>query len=197
MRKTIVILIVMCMALITCQSCITDTGVSRAIKSADATVLVKLPRSGGSGVYISENLILTCAHVVRYKSRVKIHHNGKVYDGEVIKLDMGKDLALILCGIEATPIKIGAPPSLGARVISSGHPWLLPRFISFGRVGALSSSSVTHDSALNGGNSGGPLFNSDGELIGINHSISTNDGQFAGMSKAINIKLIKIFLKGN
>ena len=147
-------------------------------------------RGVGAGVVWDEDgLVLTNHHVVaggRRGARVKVVlHDGRPFDAEVVK--RGRDLDLALLRIEDSPgdlpaARVGDSDKLrvGGLVYAIGHPW--------GRLGAVTAGIVSgldvvrgpggraryvqSDVALAPGNSGGPLLNASGEVVGINAMIS-------------------------
>lgn len=161
----------------------------------------------GSGVIINKDgYILTNTHVVqgsggRTALRVKMQ-NGTEYDAEYKGTDVETDLAVIkLIAPPATlPVaKIGNSDALrvGQRAIVIGNPYGFDSSISVGVVSALNRSIQTErqrydgmiqtDAAVNPGNSGGPMLNSLGQVIGINTVIYSQSGGSQGIGFAIPI----------
>ncbi len=145
----------------------------------------------GSGIIIShEGLILTNLHVVRRASTIEVRlHNGNAYPATPIAFDAGNDLALLrlkdgsFAPSELHKISFARPADLllGETVIAVGNPFGLESTVT---TGVLSAKNRTFqegdiefddilqtDAAVNPGNSGGPLINVDGDLIGINLAI--------------------------
>ena len=139
---------------------------------------------GGSGFIIdSAGLVITNAHVISGESRVGIWlTNGRRYEGNVLQLDAASDLALVQISGSGSfyAIAVGDPSRVrvGDEVIALGFP-LADRIgpnLTVTR-GIISSTRTVDgiellqtDAALNPGNSGGPLVNRDGEVIGVNTS---------------------------
>ena len=156
----------------------------------------------GSGVIISEDgYILTCAHVVNGATNVKVQLNGSdtQYDATVVGLDTASDIAVIK--IEATgltPAVIGDSDQLavGEEVIAVGNPLgTLGGTVTNGIISALNRQITVEDNemtliqtnaAVSPGNSGGGLFNANGELIGIVNAKS-DDSEAEGLGFAIPI----------
>ena len=139
---------------------------------------------GGSGFIIdSAGLVITNAHVVAGDSRVDIWlNNGRRYEGGVLERDASSDLALVQISGSGSfyAIPVGDPSSVrvGDEVLALGFP-LADRIGTNLTVtrGIISSTRTVDgiellqtDAALNPGNSGGPLVNRDGEVIGVNTS---------------------------
>ena len=172
----------------------------------------------GSGVILSKDgLILTNYHVIYTAPSLSIKFNDGSYSDKVsvVKLDKDKDLALLKVDREFPIIQVAKFESLrniykGQTVATIGTP-LNENFFNVVSHGIISNKNVdiqmtysdgTGTSAfikdcimldfqVNGGNSGGPVFNSKGNLVGI--MSSTNHKQ--GISFAISLEQIKIFLK--
>ena len=115
--------------------------------------------------------LITNHHVVEncLASTVKVTQNGRNLGGYVAGWDRENDLALIktIGTTEYLPIAKQAP-SRGDFVVALGSPYGLEGSISTGVVSNLYGDFVTTDAAVDPGNSGGPLLNSSGELLGIN-----------------------------
>ncbi len=176
--------------------------------------------SGGSGsgfVIDDKGLMLTNNHVVTLDSdtigelQVTFHNDPKKYSAKVIGRSPIYDVALIQ--IQApnkkfTPIPFADSDTLkvGQKAIAMGNPFGLEFSVSEGIVSAtgrsfegsgnLANNVIQTDAAVNPGNSGGPLLNSSGEVVGINTAIlspgtsMTGTGQFAGIAFAVPINLV-------
>jgi hypothetical protein len=151
----------------------------------------------GSGVYFRENsLIATNRHVVGDSSEVIVHfHDSKETPGRVIQSFLDVDLAFIR--VTEWPDKMNLPVGCdsaaeGETVFAIGSPKGLSSSLTKGTVSSRARllkkiKFIQHDAAINGGNSGGPLFNARGELIGLN-TYNWIDSQ--GMGFAIPIAVI-------
>ena len=157
----------------------------------------------GSGVIISSNgYILTNNHVVAGAKDIKVTlHDRRVLNGHVVGTDKLTDLAVVKVNASDLPaIAWGDSNQLqqGQTVLAFGSPFGSLRFsVTRGIVSAVNRSDpysddarrpgayIQTDAAVNPGNSGGPLVDAHGQLVGINCSIITNSGQFAGASFAI------------
>jgi S1-C subfamily serine protease len=141
----------------------------------------------GSGfVFSSDGLILTNAHVIENFHRLNISLlDGNEFRGEVIGSDKERDIAIIkIFGSGYTPLKLGTSGDMkiGQLVIAIGNPLGYQHSVSVGVLsgvgrtmrtpgGQLIDDILQSDAALNPGNSGGPMINTDGEAIGINTAI--------------------------
>ncbi len=145
------------------------------------------PTGSGSGfVFSSDGLILTNAHVIENSDRLNVSLlDGNEFSGEVIGTDKDTDIAIIkIFGSGYTPVKLGASGDLkiGQLVIAIGNPLGYQHSVSVGVLsgvgrtmrtpgGQLIDDILQSDAAMNPGNSGGPMINTDGEAIGINTAI--------------------------
>ena len=144
--------------------------------------------SSGSGfVFHEDGYVVTNWHVIRNainaKSKIRIgFSNYAQYEATIFNYDATSDLAILKItneeGEKFKKVKWGAKPKLGGHAIIIGSPIGLDFSISFGIISAVDRTIlraappfvpyVQTDAAMNRGNSGGPLFNADGEVIGIN-----------------------------
>lgn len=160
-----------------------------------------VPKGMGSGFIISrDGYILTNAHVVGDMSEgtiVKVLlDSGEEVDAKVIGSDKKSDVALLKIEHKGlVSVKIGDSDSIsaGEAVFAIGSPYGLEKTVTSGIISAKERetgeflSSIQTDVAINPGNSGGPLFNSHGEVIGINSSIYTKSGGYQGIAFSIAI----------
>ncbi|MFJ3463972.1 DegQ family serine endoprotease [Achromobacter spanius] len=157
-----------------------------------------VPRGVGSGFFVSaDGYILTNNHVVVDATDIYVTlTDGREFKAKVIGTDERTDVALIK--IEAkdmTPLVIGDPKKLkkGQWVLAIGSPFGLDSTVTSGIVSAIGRDTgeylpfIQTDVAVNPGNSGGPLINLDGEVVGINSQIISRSGGFMGISLAIPI----------
>jgi serine protease Do len=161
----------------------------------------RMPRHGtGSGFIVSaDGYILTNAHVVANAADVTVKlSDRRELKAKVIGADRRTDVALIKVEATGLPtVKFGNPQALrpGEWVVAIGSPFGLESSVTAGVVSAtgraLPDSSyvpfIQTDVAVNPGNSGGPLFNMAGEVIGINSQIFSHTGGYQGVSFAIPI----------
>ncbi len=159
-------------------------------------------RGQGSGFIISpDGLILTNHHVVEGADELTVQlFDKKDYKAKVIGSDQKTDIALIKIDAKDLPtVKIGSSDKVkvGEWVAAIGAPFGLNNTVTAGIVSAKSRNLpdeqfvpfIQTDVAVNPGNSGGPLFNMKGEVIGINSQIFSTSGGFMGLSFAIPIDL--------
>ncbi len=154
----------------------------------------------GSGFIISaDGYVMTNAHVVEAADEITVKLNDKrEFKAKVIGADRRTDIALLK--IEATglpAVRFGDPNKLkvGEWVIAIGSPFGFESTVTAGIVSAKGRSLpqenfvpfIQTDAAVNPGNSGGPLFNLRGEVVGINSQIYSRTGGFMGLSFAIPI----------
>lgn len=157
-----------------------------------------VPRGLGSGFVISaDGYVMTNAHVVEGADDIIVTMTDKrEFKGKVIGVDRRTDVAVVK--IEATglpAIKVGDPNRLrvGEWVIAIGSPFGLENTVTAGIVSAKARETgeflpfIQTDVAVNPGNSGGPLINMRGEVVGINSQIFTTSGGYNGISFAIPI----------
>ena len=175
----------------------------------DVVIQIATPYSTGTGFYLSKyDVIVTNEHVVRDNQTVVI--DGTSIDKQivdVIYVDPKYDIAFLKVPDEheMPPIDINAAEILkeGQTVVAVGHPYGLKFGATQGIISNLLHQEndinyIQHDAALNPGNSGGPLINSNGELIGINTFI-IRDGNNIGFSLPAHYLELTIeeFLKGD
>ena len=180
-------------------------------------VTVQTTSGLGSGwVYSTDGYIVTNAHVVGSEKKVEVDFpNGTKVYGNVIGLDQNTDLAVIKVTVSADqlhPLSLGDSDTLkvGQTVAAIGDPELLFGSMTTGIVSALGRSQPSNvqassggnyatgdiiqtDALLNHGNSGGPLLNLDGQVVGVNWAIQvdTQSGASSGIGYAISINTVK------
>ena len=167
-----------------------------------------VPRYGsgaGSGTVIDrEGHILTNYHVVGGARQVSVTlAGGEEREGRVIGVDPENDLAVVKLdprGLHLTVIPFGRSADLlvGQKVLAIGNPFALSRTLTTGVVsglgrpvradsGAIIQEMIQTDASVNPGNSGGPLLNSRGEMIGITTTIISPSGGSVGIGFAVPI----------
>ena len=167
----------------------------------------------GSGVIISsEGYIITNNHVVDNASEIEVilNDNSK-YTAKIVGTDPATDLAVLkIEGKGFTPIPMGNSDDLkiGQWVLAVGNPFNLTSTVTAGIVSAKArninllsersgkdvfpiESFIQTDAAVNPGNSGGALVNTNGELVGINTAIASQTGSYSGYSFAIPVNLVQ------
>jgi len=171
-----------------------------------------VPQQGqGSGFILNKDgLILTNNHVIDNAQRVEVTLSNKhKYKATVLTVDKGHDLALIKINNvpDLTPATLSESQGLivGQRVYAIGNPFGLSGTMTRGIVSAIRSirgsegnpieDAIQTDAAVNPGNSGGPLLNARGEVIGITTMIASNGAdQSSGIGFAIPINTAKAVL---
>jgi serine protease Do len=156
----------------------------------------------GSGFIISsDGLILTNAHVVREAKDVTVKlSDRREYPAKVLGIDTATDIAVLKIDAKDLPVvRLGDPKSLevGDPVLAIGAPYGLEETATSGIVSAKGRSLpgdtvvpfIQTDAAVNPGNSGGPLFDGSGSVVGINSQIYSRSGGFQGLSFAIPINV--------
>ncbi|HEY4301224.1 MAG TPA: DegQ family serine endoprotease, partial [Candidatus Didemnitutus sp.] len=157
-------------------------------------------QSLGSGFIISQDgFILTNSHVVESADEITVKLTDKrEFKAKVIGADKRTDIALIKIDATSLPaVRFGDPNRLkvGEWVVAIGSPFGFENTVTAGIVSAKGRSLpqenyvpfIQTDVAVNPGNSGGPLFNMRGEVVGINSQIYSRTGGFMGLSFAIPI----------
>ena len=157
----------------------------------------------GSGFIIgSDGLILTNAHVVKEAKDVTVKlQDRREYVAKVLGVDTATDIAVLKIDAKGLPtVRFGQPSKLmvGDYVLAIGAPYGLDQTATSGIISAKGRSLPSEsgdnfvpflqtDAAVNPGNSGGPLFDAAGNVIGINSQIYSRTGGFQGVSFAIPI----------
>lgn len=153
-----------------------------------------------SGAFIDKDgLILTCAHCFEghpTKTYIKTD-SGAVVLAIPLRIDKERDLAVLWTGLDNTPFfPLGDTVKVGQRVYAFGSPLGIQSTMSIGYVENLGKHLIIHSAFVSPGNSGGPLVNEAGQLVGINEAIvMVNVFMPAqGLFIAINDKQIRDFL---
>jgi len=159
-------------------------------------------RGTGSGVIVDpQGYVLTNHHVIEGADRIKVKlYDGNELDGRVVGSDSESDLAVVKISSKAPLVAARLGDSDKARVgdwvLAIGSPFGLDQTVTAGIISAKdreanelsTNSSRSHylqtDAAINRGNSGGPLINLAGEVIGINTAIATSTGDYNGIGFA-------------
>jgi len=159
----------------------------------------------GSGVIISpDGYIITNNHVIESAESISITTNhNKTYEAELIGTDPKTDIALLKIDVEDslpyTVFSNSDNAKIGEWVLAVGNPFNLTSTVTAGIISAKSrdlfggdtQSFIQTDAAVNPGNSGGALVNTNGELIGINTAISSQTGNYVGYSFAVPSNIAK------
>jgi len=165
-------------------------------------------RGSGSGVIISDDgYIVTNNHVVNGAEKIEVILNDKrTFVAELIGSDASTDLALLKIKEKGLPfLAYGNSDAVrvGEWALAIGNPFNLNSTVTAGIISAKGRNNILNgnqrpiesfiqtDAAVNPGNSGGALVNTNGELIGINTAIASNNGAFQGYSFAVPVNIVK------
>ncbi|MEM8638416.1 MAG: trypsin-like peptidase domain-containing protein [Cyanobacteria bacterium P01_G01_bin.54] len=172
-------------------------------QASPAVVTIETSQGGGSGSIITTaGLVLTNEHVVSrtYRGRViVITATGDRHPGQVIATDRTQDLAIvqILSAKTFPTVSLSSNDSVrvGQQVYAIGSPFGLSGTLTTGILSRIApNGDLQTDAAINQGNSGGPLLNSQGELIGVNKAIVTPNRGNVGIGFATSVERVKAFL---
>ncbi len=185
------------------------------IVSSVHTAVDVVDSSGSGFVFDEDGHIVTNAHVVRDAREILVtFSDGHVLSAELVAVDDYSDLAVIRVDparAPLVPVLLGDSNQLqvGQRVIAIGNPFGLDGSMTVGIVSALgrslpsarlldpayerysNPSIIQIDAAVNPGNSGGPLLDSYGQVVGINTAIRTDNGGFQGIAFAVPVNTMK------
>ncbi|MDX2173519.1 MAG: Do family serine endopeptidase [Bacteroidota bacterium] len=165
-------------------------------------------QSSGSGVIISEDgYIVTNNHVIAGADKIEVIMNDKrTYEGTIVGADASTDVALVKINEKNLPfLNYGNSDAVkvGEWALAVGNPFNLESTVTAGIISAKGRSNILDnskrpiesflqtDAAVNPGNSGGALVNTNGELIGINTAIASNNGAYQGYSFAVPVNIVK------
>ncbi|MFN5324835.1 MAG: Do family serine endopeptidase [Bacteroidota bacterium] len=166
-------------------------------------------RSAGSGVIITDDgFIVTNNHVVENSEKVEVTlHDKRTLPAKVIGTDPSTDLALLKIedkGLPYLPYGNSDNVKVGEWVLAVGNPFNLTSTVTAGIVSAKArnisilpdqqfpiESFIQTDAAVNPGNSGGALVDTQGSLIGINTAIASSTGSYSGYSFAIPVNIVR------
>ncbi len=160
----------------------------------------QIQRGQGSGFIVSsDGIVLTNAHVVADATEISVKlTDRREFTAKVLGVDKRTDIAVLKIDATDLPaVNIGQPDALkvGEWVAAIGSPFGFENTITSGIVSAKARALpdenyvpfIQTDVAVNPGNSGGPLFNMDGEVVGVNSQIFSRTGGYMGLSFAIPI----------
>lgn len=164
--------------------------------------------SGSGSVLDFQGHVLTNYHVIEGADRLTVTmHDGKQFEAEVVGQDPPNDMAVLKISAPQEmlyPVELGQsqPLRVGQNVYAIGSPFGLERTMTVGVVSSLGRSVPSHnhrilksmiqvDAALNQGNSGGPLLDSRGMLVGMNTAIATRTGENTGVGFAIPVDTVR------
>ena len=186
-----------------------------AEKARNATVLVSTSRGErdggfGSGVVISPSgLVLTNYHVIHRADKLRIFFydpdNNNYYNGEVIGIDPVADLALLQLKVDKDMLPLefllieSEEWNVADDVMAIGHPMGIQWTVSLGHIAStIRSGKITpyvstlqHSAEIHKGNSGGPLINEQGDIIGINTYLLMPENSWSGIAYAIRGDIVR------
>ncbi len=179
-----------------------------SVRPESLLLATQIEGSGSGSVFDLQGHVLTNHHVISGSQKVTVTlFNGDAYPAKLVGHDADNDIAVLQIGAPESalfPVPWGDSSNLrvGQHVVAIGNPFGLERTMTTGIISSLNRqimsktksqihSIIQIDAALNQGNSGGPLFNSRAELIGMNTAIATRSGDNAGIGFAIPVNTIK------
>lgn len=174
-----------------------------AEQTFDSVFVVLSDNALGSGFALGEHCVITNAHVIQNTSDVNITaYDGKIYHADVYCKDDDLDIAVLsVPSSDFIPLAIGntADIKIGEDVIAIGAPNGMSYTLTKGTLSSnkriISGESYLQiDAALNEGNSGGPLLNANGDVIGMN-TMKMNNSE--GLGLAIPIDRILLYMENN
>jgi len=159
----------------------------------------------GSGFIVSKDgMIVTNNHVVTGADTVKVKlADGRSFDAKVVGSDVLTDIAVLKveADVDLPAVKFGSSDDMrvGDEVVAMGNPFGLGGTVTTGIISAKSRNInagpyddfIQTDAAINRGNSGGPLFNNAGEVIGVNTAILSPDGGSVGIGFSVPSDLVQ------
>jgi putative serine protease PepD len=177
-----------------------------AVADAVAPAVVQIETATGLGsgvVYDPDGLVLTAAHVVEGSTDVTLRlADGTTRDGTVVGADTASDIGVVSIdgGGDGLPVAVMAdsPPDVGDLAVAVGSPFGLDQTVTSGIVSALDRpapaggpavGTLQIDTPINSGNSGGPIANRDGEVIGIASFIQSQTGGNIGLGFAVPVDI--------
>ncbi len=167
-----------------------------------------IQQASGSGVIISDDgYIVTNNHVIAGADKIEVIMNDKrTFEGTIVGADASTDVALIKIKEKNLPfLNYGNSDAVkvGEWALAVGNPFNLESTVTAGIISAKGRSNILDnskrpiesflqtDAAVNPGNSGGALVNTNGDLIGINTAIASNNGAYQGYSFAVPVNIVK------
>ncbi|MEQ1826321.1 MAG: trypsin-like peptidase domain-containing protein [Pirellula sp.] len=181
---------------------------TKTIRPEAFLMVSEIEGSGSGSIFDKQGHVLTNYHVIEGAKSIDVTlFNGESFAAELIGQDKDNDLAVLHIAAPESmlvPLTWGDSSNLrvGQHIIAIGNPFGYERTMSTGIISSLNRqimsktrrpirSLIQIDAALNQGNSGGPLLNSRGEMIGMNMAIATRSGDNAGIGFAIPVNTIR------
>jgi S1-C subfamily serine protease len=152
--------------------------------------------TGDGGTWLATN-----SHVVKEvagsNGTVRLVQGTRSWPGEVAYWDDKRDVALIRVQDALPTLDIGSQPQVGDQVLAYGSPSGLPDTATKGIVSAVRGDYIQTDAQLNHGNSGGPLLNADGEVVGITTLDLEGGGSGLGLAVGMPLFCKTVFREGS
>jgi len=170
-------------------------------KMPDPSAPVPMHAQGSGFIVSSDGVIFTNAHVVNDAKKVTVTlSDHREFEAKVLGTDKASDIAVLKIDAHDLPtVRVGNSDQLhvGDYVLAIGAPFGLEETATAGIVSATERSLpggsyvpfIQTDAAVNPGNSGGPLFDASGAVVGINSQIYTNSGGYQGVAFAVPINV--------
>jgi S1-C subfamily serine protease len=170
--------------------------------------ILEVPRGSGSGfVWSADGYIVTNEHVVRGGQRFRVTFGDQTRTAKLVGTDPSHDIAVLKVAVgpadALAPLAVGSSADLvvGQAVFAIGNPFGLDRTLTTGVISGLGREIradnrqlirdvIQTDAAVNPGNSGGPLLDSAGRLIGMNTAIVSPTGASAGIGFAVPVDTV-------
>ncbi|MFY0593520.1 trypsin-like peptidase domain-containing protein [Roseivirga sp.] len=161
--------------------------------------------SGSGVIYSKDGYIITNNHVIEDADAIEVQHEKRTYKATLVGTDPKMDIAVLKIeanDLPAIDIAKSSDVNVGDWVLAVGNPFNLTSTVTAGIVSAIGSEAnsirenfpielyIQTDAAINPGNSGGALVNTNGELVGINTSIISRTGSYAGYGFAVPSDLV-------
>ena len=165
-----------------------------AARALPSTVSIRCPNSVGSGFFVTSELVLTNAHVLCTSGIIDVvRSDGKKHVGTAVQSDAHLDLAVVqVPGASATPLPLGDAGLLavGEQVVVIGSPMGFEFTVHGGSISNLSRSVfglsyLQVEAKVNPGNSGGPVLNDQGQVVGV-VSLKYAEAEGIGLALPIN-----------
>lgn len=169
----------------------------------ESVMVVHAGNSLGSGFAIGENCIITNAHVVDNASSISVStYSGDIFEAAVFACDEELDLAvLVVLDAEFSPLPVADIDAcrIGDDIYTIGAPKSMTYTLTKGVISTKqrmvrAKEYIQIDAAINAGNSGGPLLNDSGEVLGVN-TLKMSDSE--GIGLAIPMRIVCAFLSDN
>lgn len=146
--------------------------------------------SAGTGMIVSpDGHILTADFVITPDSSVEVElDDRRVFDARVLGSDRARGVSLLkieAAGLPSVRFSRRPLPRVGEQVFAVGAPYRMPRTVTDGIVSRIDTEAgayIQTTASINPGSGGGPLFDLEGEVVGMNHSIYSRTGAFQGIS---------------